>query len=176
MFPERFHGAFPLVPGSLKVGQTGWAGMEVTEASVLLLPFAASSVGVARRRLVSDLIAAKVYDSAVCDVALVISELLSNALRHAAPLPGSKIRVAWRIDADNVRVSVCDGGGPTVPELGEPTQAATGGRGLRIVQKLSSSWGTTAGDEGTTVWAEVPVRPASTEMTTVGGRAVADSG
>ena len=59
--------------------------MEVTEASVLLLPFAASSVGAARRRLVSDLIAADIYDSAVCDVALVISELLSNALRHAAP-------------------------------------------------------------------------------------------
>jgi two-component sensor histidine kinase len=176
VFPERFHGAFPLVPGSLKVGQTGWAGMEVTEASVLLLPFAASSVGVARRRLVSDLIAAKVYDSAVCDVALVISELLSNALRHAAPLPGSKIRVAWRIDADSVQVSVRDGGGPTVPELGEPTQAATGGRGLRIVQKLSRSWGTTTGDEGTTVWAEVPVRPVPTEMTTVGGRAVADGG
>jgi anti-sigma regulatory factor (Ser/Thr protein kinase) len=150
--------------------------MEVTEASVLLLPFAASSVGVARRRLVSDLVAANVYDSAICDVALVISELLSNALRHAVPLPGSKIRVAWRIDADSVQVSVRDGGGPTRPELGEPTQAATGGRGLRIVQKLSRSWGTTTGDEGTTVWAEVPVRSAPTEMTTVGGRAVADNG
>jgi anti-sigma regulatory factor (Ser/Thr protein kinase) len=176
VFPDRFHGAFPLVPGSLKVGQAGWAGMEVTEASVLLLPFAASSVGVARRRLVSDLITANIYDSAVCDVALVISELLSNALRHAVPLPGSNIRVAWRIDADSVQVSVRDGGGPTRPELGEPTPGATGGRGLRIVQKLSRSWGTTTGDEGTTVWAEVPVRSAPTEMTTVGGRAVADSG
>ena len=150
--------------------------MEVTEASVLLLPFAASSVGAARRRLMSDLIAADICDSAVCDVALVISELLSNALRHAAPLPGSKIRVAWRIDTGNVQVSVRDGGGPTRPELGEPTQAATGGRGLRIVQKLSRSWGTTTGDEGTTVWAEVPVRPAPTEMTAVGIRAAADSG
>jgi hypothetical protein len=63
-----------------------------------------------------------------------------------------------------------------VPELGKPTQAATGGRGLRIVQKLSSSWGTTTGDEGTTVWAQVPVRPVPAEMTTVGGRAVADRG
>ena len=149
--------------------------MEVTEASVLLLPFAASSVGAARRRLVSDLIAAKVYDSAVCDVALVISELFSNALRHAVPLPGSKIRVAWRIEADSVRVSVSDGGGQTAPELGEPTQAATGGRGLRIVEKLSRCWGTSTGDDGITVWAEVPVRKA--EMTTVGVPAVAtDSG
>lgn len=151
--------------------------MEVTEASVLLLPFAASSVGVARRRLVSDLIAADIYDSAVCDVALVITELFSNALRHAVPLPGSKIRVAWRIDGDSVQVSVSDGGGQTVPELGEPTQGATGGRGLRIVEKLSRRWGTSTGDEGTTVWAEVPVRPVKTEMTTVGVPVVAtDSG
>ena len=76
---------------------------------------------------------------------------------------------------NSVQVSVSDGGGQTVPELGEPTQAATGGRGLRIVEKLSRRWGTSTGDEGTTVWAEVPVR--KTEMTTVGVPAVAtDSG
>jgi len=148
--------------------------MEVTEAGVLLLPFAAASVGVARRRLVSDLIAAGVCDSAACDVALVISELLSNALRHAAPLPGSRIRVAWRVDPGSVQVSVSDGGGPTAPELGEPTPGATGGRGLRIVERLSSRWGTSTGEEGTTVWAEVPVR--QTEMTRVGVPAAATEG
>ena len=147
--------------------------MEVTEASVLMLPFAASSVGVARQRLVSDLIAAGIYDSAVCDAALVISELLSNALRHAGPLPGAKIRVAWRIDGGSVQISVSDGGGPTQPELGEPTQAATGGRGLRIVEKLSVGWGTSRDDEGTTVWAQIQVRLPATEMTTVGVPAVA---
>ena len=140
--------------------------MEVTAASVLLLPFAAASVGVARRRLVSDLIAADVYDSAVCDVALVISELFSNALRHAAPLPGAKIRVAWRIDPGCVQVSVSDGGGATVPELGQPTQGATGGRGLRIVRTRGWRSCPPAGDEhaGATApartaprgWAEVP--------------------
>jgi len=173
-FRSASTGHFPHVPGSRKVGQTGWADMEVTEASVLLLPFAASSVGVARRRLMSDLIAADVCDSAVCDVALVISELLSNALRHAVPLPGSKIRVAWRIDPGSVLVSVSDGGGPTVPELGEPTQGATGGRGLRIVERLSSRWGTSTGEEGTTVWAEVPVREAG--MTRVGVPVAATEG
>ena len=158
-----------------KVGHTTGAVMEVAEASVLLLPFAAASVGVARRRLMSDLIAADVYDSAVCDVALVISELLSNALRHAAPLPEAKIRVTWRIDSVSVQVSVSDGGGPTVPELGEPTQGATGGRGLRIVERLSSRWGTSTGADGTTVWAEVPVRPVKkgTERTAVGVPVVA---
>jgi anti-sigma regulatory factor (Ser/Thr protein kinase) len=131
--------------------------MEVTEASVLMLPFAASSVGVARRQLVIDLMADGIGDSGVCDVALVFSELLSNALCHAGPLPGAQLRVSWRLDVDSVQVSVRDGGGETRPELGQPTPAATGGRGLRIVEKLSAGWGTSRDGEGTTVWARVPV-------------------
>jgi anti-sigma B factor antagonist len=133
--------------------------MEVTESSVLLLPFTASSVGVARRHLVSDLIEAGVCASAITDAALVISELLSNALQHAGPLPGSGMRVAWDLDGDSVRVSVSDGGGPTRPEPGEPTLTTTGGRGLRIVARLSRRWGTLCDDDGTTVWAEVVVLP-----------------
>jgi anti-sigma regulatory factor (Ser/Thr protein kinase) len=136
--------------------------VEVTESSVLLLPFTASSVGVARRHLVSDLIEVGVCASAVTDAALVISELLSNALRHAGPLPGSGLRVAWDLDADSVRISVSDGGGPSRPEFGEPTPTATGGRGLRIVARLSRRWGTLCDDEGTTVWAEVLVMPLET--------------
>jgi anti-sigma regulatory factor (Ser/Thr protein kinase) len=129
--------------------------MEVTESSVLVLPFTPASVGVARRRLVSDLFEAGFYGSTVSDAALVLSELLSNALRHGTPLPGSCLRVAWHLDADSVQVLVSDGGGSTRPELGEPTQATTGGRGLRIVAKLSRRWGTGSDEEGTTVWAEV---------------------
>ncbi len=147
--------------------------MEVAEASELMLPFAASSVGEARRRLVSDLVAAGIYDSAVCDVALVFSELLSNALRHAGPLSGAGIRVAWRLDADCVQVSVRDGGGETRPELAEPAQGATGGRGLRIVEKLSKNWGTSHDQQGTTVWAQVPVSRTTTQVRPVGVAAVA---
>ncbi|MDQ2813228.1 MAG: ATP-binding protein [Actinomycetota bacterium] len=138
--------------------------MEVTEASVIMLPFAASSVGVARRRLVSDLLADGIGDAGVCDVALVFSELLSNALCHAGPLPGAQIRVSWRLDPESVQVSVRDGGSQTSPELGEPTQAATGGRGLRIVEKLSQGWGTSHDHEGTTVWAQVRVSRVRTQM------------
>jgi anti-sigma regulatory factor (Ser/Thr protein kinase) len=130
--------------------------MEVTESSDLLLPFAAASVGVARRRLVSDLIHAGVCGSAVTDATLVLSELLSNALCHATPLPGPGLRVRWCLEAGSVRVSVTDGGAQTVPELGEPNPSATGGRGLRIVERLSLGWGTRQDDQGTTVWAEVP--------------------
>jgi anti-sigma B factor antagonist len=110
---------------------------------------------VARRHLASDLIEAGVCGSAVTDAALVISELLSNALQHGTPLPGSGIRVSWDTDGDGVRVCVSDGGGLTRPELGEPTSTTTGGRGLRIVARLSQRWGTYSDADGTTVWAEV---------------------
>jgi two-component sensor histidine kinase len=143
--------------------------MEVTESSDLLLPFAAASVGAARRRLVTDLIHAGVCGSAVTDAALVLSELLSNALCHATPLSGPGLRVSWSLEAGSVRVSVTDGGAPTVPELGEPNPTTTGGRGLRIVERLSLCWGTRHDDEGTTVWAEVPIP----QMTTVGVPATA---
>ena len=136
--------------------------MGVTESSVLLLPFTASSVGVARRHLVSDLIEAGARASAVTDAALVISELLSNALRHAGPLPGAGIRVAWDLDPGSVRVSVSDGGGLTRPVLGAPTATATGGRGLQIVAKLARRWGSLCDDEGSTVWAEVLLVPLET--------------
>jgi anti-sigma regulatory factor (Ser/Thr protein kinase) len=149
--------------------------MEVTESSVLLLPFTASSVGTARRRLMSDLIAADCNDPAICDAALVLSELLSNALRHAVPLPGAKLRVAWRLDTDSVQLSVRDGGGKTRPALGEPTQATTGGRGLRIVQMLSRRWGTSSDEEGTTVWAQVPISRQAA-MAHVGASAATESG
>jgi anti-sigma regulatory factor (Ser/Thr protein kinase) len=146
--------------------------MEVTESSDLLLPFAASSVGVARRRLVSDLIRAGICGSVITDAALVLSEILSNALRHATPLPGSGLRVAWSLDAGTVRVSVRDGGAQTLPELGEPSPSTTGGRGLRIVDRLSQCWGTHRDDEGVTVWAEVPVP----QMTTIAVSAAAAEG
>ena len=136
--------------------------MEVTESSVLQLPFTASSVGVARRHLVSDLIEAGVSAAAVTDAALVISELLSNALRHAGPLPGAGLRVTWELEDGSVRMAVSDGGGTTRPELGQPTPTTTGGRGLRIVARLSRRWGTVRDEEATTVWAEVQVMPLET--------------
>jgi anti-sigma regulatory factor (Ser/Thr protein kinase) len=149
--------------------------MEVTKASIPLFPFTAATVGVARRRLISDLIAAGAQDSAICDAALVLSELLSNALRHGEPLPGGTLRVAWRLDQDSVLVCVADGGGTTRPELGQPTLATIGGRGLRIVEKLSRSWGASDGEDGTIVWAQVPIREQA-EMTRVGAPAAADIG
>ena len=145
--------------------------LEVAKSGVLQLPYTASSVGVARRHLIGDLIQAGVYEATACDAGLVLSELISNALRHATPLPGRTVRVSWSLRQESVKLAVIDGGGPTVPMENEPTNWSVGGRGLGIVARLSLRWGVRTAEDGageddpngdgsgeTTVWAEVPVR------------------
>jgi two-component sensor histidine kinase len=133
--------------------------MEVGTSSVQMLPYTASSVGMARRRLIGDLAEAGVYEATACDAGLVLSELISNALRHATPLPGSLIRVSWCVNDDCVEVAVSDGGGPTVPMVNKPAANALGGRGLGIVDRLSLRWGVYTRQDGseTTVWAALPL-------------------
>jgi anti-sigma regulatory factor (Ser/Thr protein kinase) len=132
--------------------------MEVFTTSVSVLPYTASSVGVARRRLVGDLSGAGVYEGTASDAGLVISELISNALRHATPLPGGTFLAAWRLGHDSVEIEVSDGGGATVPTVNDPAGSAVGGRGLGIVERLSLRWGVSDTGGVTTVWAELPVR------------------
>jgi two-component sensor histidine kinase len=132
--------------------------MEVGTSSAIMLPYTASSVGVARRRLVGELTGAGVYEATACDAGLVLSELISNSLRHATPLPGSLVRVSWGVYDDCVQVAVSDGGGPTAPMINRPAVGSVGGRGLGIVDRLCLRWGVYAGpgSSETTVWAALP--------------------
>jgi anti-sigma regulatory factor (Ser/Thr protein kinase) len=147
--------------------------MEVATSSVMVLPYIASSVGVARRRLIADLKEAGVADTTACDAGLVLSELISNALRHASPLPGSTLEVSWALRSDSVEVAVSDGGGSGMPRMNEPGNFAVGGRGLSIVDRLSLRWGVCGGRDQAEkkVWAEVPVLyGGAPELVTVSSR------
>ncbi len=136
-----------IAPGAWRVHR------EVRTASVVLLPCAPASVAVARRVISDELRAAGIFDSAVCDTVLVVSELLSNAIRHAYPLPGEKLQLSWEIDGTWVEVAVSDGGSATMPHAGQAPVSALGGRGLSIVAHLSDAWGIRTCEPGLTVWA-----------------------
>ncbi len=120
------------------------------------LPCAPASVAFARRALADDLKAAGVFDHAVGDAALVVSELVSNAILHAYPLPGERLKVAWVMDGGWLEVAVSDGGSATMPQAGHPTVASVSGRGLAIVAHICQTWGVRADDVGLTVWAILP--------------------
>ncbi|WP_018654281.1 ATP-binding protein [Actinomadura flavalba] len=120
-----------------------------------MLPHAASSVSLARRRLSGELTAAGVCESAIDDAHVIVSELLSNALRHARPLPSGQIRLSWARYGDALEFAVTDGGSMTEPRKGPGTLSSLGGRGLGIVEVLAESWGVRHDHGSTTVWARV---------------------
>jgi anti-sigma regulatory factor (Ser/Thr protein kinase) len=126
-------------------------------AGTVLLPCAPASVAIARRRVAAELTAAGVFDGVVGDAVLVVSELLSNAIRHARPLPGAKLLLAWALDDGAVEVAVSDGGASTRPMTAQATVSSLGGRGLGIVEYVARSWGVRTDDTGLTVWAVVAV-------------------
>jgi anti-sigma regulatory factor (Ser/Thr protein kinase) len=132
----------------------------VRTTGTVFLPYAPASVAVARQRLTADLVAAGILRAAVGDAALVISELLSNAIRHARPLPGSGLQVAWALGNGAVEVTVSDGGAPTRPRQAHAPLSSLGGRGLDIVEFLARTWGVRTDEAGLTVWA-IMAAPAS---------------
>jgi anti-sigma regulatory factor (Ser/Thr protein kinase) len=125
----------------------------VRAAGTVLLPWAPASVAVARRRLAADLSAAGIFEAAVGDAVLVVSELLSNAIRHARPLPGASVQVAWALADEAIEVAVSDGGAATTPARTHASVSALGGRGIGIVEYVASRWGIRSDDSGQTVWA-----------------------
>ncbi|GAA1463819.1 ATP-binding protein [Nocardiopsis exhalans] len=131
----------------------------------VVLPYAPESVTLARQGLCTDLRALDVCADRVDDAALILSELVSNALRHASPLPDHTVGVSWRVEvapgtdpADSwLEISVRDGGSSTMPRVSRPSLSGLGGRGLSIVQMLAGRWGTEMDATTTTVWAVLEV-------------------
>jgi hypothetical protein len=117
------------------------------------------------------------------DVAVVVSELLTNALRHAVPQAGSPpgtppatprgtpdgpaggpgrsrwpVRLGLVQPGQFVLCAVADPS-PRPPQPKEPDYLAESGRGLHVIDALSDRWGSTAPtDAGKVVWALFSVR------------------
>ncbi|MGH8970297.1 MAG: ATP-binding protein [Actinomycetes bacterium] len=122
----------------------------------VMVPHARPSVGVARRALADHLRMSGVGARDVEDAVLVLSELLSNAIKHAAALPAGELKVCWSVDDDSLHVEVTDGGATTRPHAAVAAVSALGGRGLDIVRNVTSTWGVTESQDSVTVWADVP--------------------
>ncbi len=124
-------------------------------ARTVRVPWSASSVPLVRRTLVQDLRSRGVAAVTVDESEIVVSELVSNAIRHARPLSDGSLRIHWKVKAGVVEVEVTDGGGDTVPRPAPRTVWAPSGRGLRIVRSLAHEWGAAQDRYGHTVWASL---------------------
>ena len=121
------------------------------------------SVGAARRFVLGIIVdaPAEVRDS----VSLMVSELSTNALVHAA----TRFEVSVELSDLVVFVSVSDRGDGGRPVLQAPAPSEPHGRGLRIVDALSDEWGISpASDAGKAVWFRVSLQ-SSGSRGSVGG-------
>ena len=123
------------------------------------VPHEQASAPQVRLRLAADLDAARVIGQEADDALLIMSELITNAVRHARPLSSGGLNVSWAISRTRIGISVTDGGSATAPKAAAAAMSAIGGRGLHIVHFLASTWDVTRGEDDTTVWAVI-TRPA----------------
>ena len=76
------------------------------------------------------------------DVRLIVSELVTNSIRHAELSPDEHILLAVVISDGSVRGRVCDPGpGFEKPSEPRPRTDLSGGWGLPIVERISDRWG-----------------------------------
>ena len=127
----------------------------------LVLPYRLASAAVVRRHLTDMLRRQGVSPERCDDAALVVSELVGNALRHGSPMAGGTLRVGWQLEGHRLRLEVTDGGSASEPMMRRPLDAATAvsGRGLAIIDVVAEAWGSHHDGAATTVWALVPAPP-----------------
>jgi anti-sigma regulatory factor (Ser/Thr protein kinase) len=107
-----------------------------------------SAIGAARSYAVAR---AEAHGELASTVALVTSELASNAVLHAR----TPFLVRVEHTAAGIRVGVYDGS-PLLPDRRPHRPEEATGRGLAIVESLSEAWGIDVTPEGKWVWAVVP--------------------
>jgi serine phosphatase RsbU (regulator of sigma subunit)/anti-sigma regulatory factor (Ser/Thr protein kinase) len=119
---------------------------------VLDLPALPESAAPARRALV-DLLGSEADADVRDTAALLVTELVTNAARHA----GGDLRVRAGVRTDTLLVEVSDAS-PQLPELvGLPDWEQETGRGLVLVEALADRWGSDPLPTGKRVWFELSV-------------------
>lgn len=91
------------------------------------------------------------------DLALMISELVTNSVRHAGMVSERDvIKVHAAVAPERTRIEVCDSGPgfePGRPKVRNFEGGTGGGLGLALLERLSADWGVAAEDD-VCVWAE----------------------
>ena len=100
------------------------------------------------RRQVATRLAGWGLDDAAFVTGLVVSELVTNAIRHA------RSPIQLRLIRDRTLICEVSDGSSTAPHLRRARAFDEGGRGLLLVSQLTQRWGTRQTPHGKTIWAE----------------------
>ena len=121
--------------------------VQVGEATVACEPGAP----LAARTAVSRWLDGRAHSQMRDDACLLVSELVTNSIRHADQPPGVPVRIRTFALDGVVRVEVEDRGHGAVSRR---ANGGNGGFGLHLVELLAARWGVSR-EHGTRVWFEL---------------------
>jgi sigma-B regulation protein RsbU (phosphoserine phosphatase) len=107
------------------------------------------------RRLMRRELAGRVPRAVLSDVALLLTELVANGVRHGGAGEGTELHVRFESRPPALHVEVANpdhAAGNVAPR--PPDMAAGGGLGLHIVDRIASRWGV-RDEPPTAVWFEL---------------------
>jgi anti-sigma regulatory factor (Ser/Thr protein kinase) len=104
--------------------------------------------------------------SVLDDVALLVSELVTNAVRHGTPPITTEIEC---VGAAGMQVRVSDSN-PETPTSDMSETGAETGRGVALVDLLSDAWGVEPTEHGKAVWFRIRPVPETLEHAEPVGR------
>jgi anti-sigma regulatory factor (Ser/Thr protein kinase) len=87
-------------------------------------------------------------------LALLVSELVSNAVRHSEGSAEAPIVLSATVTNETIRVTVTDAGRGFTPSPRDPA-GTQGGFGLQLLETAAARWGVDSGGP-TRVWFELP--------------------
>ena len=134
----------------------GWLAQDqdAGPANRISVHFEAGPSAAAWARNALAAIAAHVDAELMADVRLLVSELVTNSVRHSDMAAKDSVGLDVVVDADTIHVQVCDSGTGFEPQPRRPGQSKAGGWGLYLVERLADRWG--VGRNGVTrVWFEI---------------------
>ena len=125
----------------------------VAQRFTLQLPHDPGSIPRARREL--ERLSGDLDELTMRNTKLLVSELVTNAVRHVPADDGDEIEIVVDRGDGHVRIEVADRGPGFVPEpRADVDQNATSGWGLHILAKLAARWGVEV-DDGSRVWFDI---------------------
>jgi anti-sigma regulatory factor (Ser/Thr protein kinase) len=99
----------------------------------------------------------RVDDALLNDVRLLVSELVTNSVRHSSVQATDIVRMSVAVTDTTLRVEVADPGEGFEPQPRDADRTRPGGWGLYLVDQLADRWGVARG-QLTRVWFEMDRR------------------
>jgi anti-sigma regulatory factor (Ser/Thr protein kinase) len=96
----------------------------------------------------------RISDELLANVRLLVSELVTNSVRHSGIHHHDRVRMQVQVSASTLRVEVADPGQGFAPKPRDMDRSRPGGWGLYLVDQLADRWGV-ARDHLNRVWFEM---------------------